>query len=123
MDFSVDSPWYKNTTQINTYSIDELAGTKLRALYQRKKGRDLFDIYRLSKENMINSLKTIEALQMYLQKQGLQVKREQYLDNLKLKLSEPVFRTDVGVLLVSGVEFDPELAFRQIESMINLLPD
>ena len=37
MNFSVDSRWYKNTTQINTYSIDELAGTKLRALYQRKK--------------------------------------------------------------------------------------
>ena len=123
MDFSVDSRWYKNTSQINTYSIDELAGSKLRALYQRKKGRDLFDIYRLSKENMINPLKTIEALQTYLQKQGLQVKREQYLNNLKLKLSEPVFRNDVEALLVSSVEFDPDLAFRQIEPIVKLLPE
>ena len=122
MDFSVDSRWYKNTSQINTYSIDELAGSKLRALYQRKKGRDLFDIYRLSKENMINPLKTMEALQTYLQKQGLQVKREQYLNNLKLKLSEPVFRNDVEALLVSGVEFNPDLAFREIESIVKLLP-
>ncbi len=78
---------------------------------KEKKGRDLFDLYRLSKVNMINPHKTIEALLAYLQKQGLQVKREQYLDNLKLKLSEPVFRADVKALLISGVEFDPDLAF------------
>ena len=29
---------------IQTYQLDELLGTKVRALYQRKKGRDLFDL-------------------------------------------------------------------------------
>ncbi len=42
--FAVESRWFTGNTEILTYSIDELLGTKLRALYQRKKGRDLFDL-------------------------------------------------------------------------------
>jgi hypothetical protein len=30
---------------LSTYTLDELIGTKIRALYQRKKGRDFFDLY------------------------------------------------------------------------------
>jgi len=41
--FTVDSRWFQGQAKICTYSLDELMGTKLRALYQRKKGRDLFD--------------------------------------------------------------------------------
>lgn len=41
---NVDSEWYAGKADIVTYSIEELLGTKLRALYQRKKGRDLFDM-------------------------------------------------------------------------------
>ncbi|NQV16518.1 nucleotidyl transferase AbiEii/AbiGii toxin family protein [bacterium] len=121
--YAVDSPWYRASTEVQTYSIDELAGTKLRALYQRKKGRDLFDIYRLLTDNLINPQMAVEAFQKYLQKQDLQVKRDQYTENIKLKLLEPVFRTDVESLLVSGVKFDPDEAFEQIESLIRLLPE
>ena len=32
-------------TMINGYDIHEMMGTKLRALFQRKRGRDLFDLY------------------------------------------------------------------------------
>ena len=42
--FSVDSSWFNGTCDIITYSLDELLGTKLCALYQRKKARDLFDL-------------------------------------------------------------------------------
>src|SRR6185312_1319592 len=41
---SVRSRWFTGVADILTYSIDELMGTKLRALYQRRKGRDLFDL-------------------------------------------------------------------------------
>ncbi|MCK0206378.1 nucleotidyl transferase AbiEii/AbiGii toxin family protein, partial [Ornithobacterium rhinotracheale] len=37
--FEVDSPWYKDKANIITYSLEELIATKLRALYQRRKGR------------------------------------------------------------------------------------
>lgn len=43
--FAVDSRWFSGKTEILTYDREELLGTKLRALYQRKKGRDLFDLF------------------------------------------------------------------------------
>jgi len=33
----VDNSWFSGETEINTYSLEELLGTKMRALYQRKK--------------------------------------------------------------------------------------
>ncbi len=42
--FRVDSRWWNGGAEITTFEIEELLGTKLRALYQRKKGRDLFDL-------------------------------------------------------------------------------
>lgn len=44
---SVDSPWWRGSATIPTFSIEELMGTKLRALYQRSKGRDLFDLWQV----------------------------------------------------------------------------
>ena len=43
--FAVESRWFSGRADIPTFHLDELMGTKLRALYQRKKGRDLFDLW------------------------------------------------------------------------------
>lgn len=43
--FAVNSRWFSGAAEILTYDLEELLGTKLRALYQRKKGRDLFDLW------------------------------------------------------------------------------
>ena len=42
---AVDNPWFSGTAEIPVYHLDELLGTKLRALHQRRKGRDLFDLW------------------------------------------------------------------------------
>jgi predicted nucleotidyltransferase component of viral defense system len=42
--FAVSNPWFTGAVRIPIYRPEELIGTKLRALYQRKKGRDLFDL-------------------------------------------------------------------------------
>ena len=36
-DFSIDTRWFNGTAKIQTYKLEELLGTKLRALYQRRK--------------------------------------------------------------------------------------
>ena len=48
--YEVNSAWYSDSCEVVTYDLDELAGTKLRALYQRRKGRDLFDLDMLIRE-------------------------------------------------------------------------
>lgn len=40
----VDSRWFSGRANIRSFRLDELLGTKMRALYQRRKGRDLFDL-------------------------------------------------------------------------------
>ncbi len=44
--FSIDNQWFSGQCSVTTYRLDELLGTKLRALYQRRKGRDLFDLHK-----------------------------------------------------------------------------
>lgn len=41
----VDSAWWSGNAEVLTFQPEELVVTKLRALYQRKKGRDLFDLW------------------------------------------------------------------------------
>lgn len=42
---AVDSPWYVGRAEVPTFVLAELVATKIRALYQRRKGRDLFDLW------------------------------------------------------------------------------
>lgn len=42
--FAVDNPWFSGSCNVTTFRLDELLATKFRALYQRKKLRDLFDM-------------------------------------------------------------------------------
>lgn len=39
------SGWFSGEVDVTTYSLEELIGTKLRALYRRRKGRDLYDLW------------------------------------------------------------------------------
>ena len=43
--FSVESQWFSGAANVQTFDIAELVSTKIRALYQRSKGRDLFDLW------------------------------------------------------------------------------
>ncbi|TIW52060.1 MAG: nucleotidyl transferase AbiEii/AbiGii toxin family protein, partial [Mesorhizobium sp.] len=42
--FGVENPWFNGEAAIPTFSREEMLATKLRALLQRNKGRDLFDL-------------------------------------------------------------------------------
>ena len=43
--FVVESPWFTGGADVPTFTIEELTATKIRALFQRRKGRDLFDLW------------------------------------------------------------------------------
>ncbi|MEJ1967073.1 MAG: nucleotidyl transferase AbiEii/AbiGii toxin family protein [Rhizomicrobium sp.] len=42
--FRVDNPWFSGFADVPTFSTEEVLSTKLRALLQRNKGRDLIDL-------------------------------------------------------------------------------
>ncbi|MCZ7576275.1 MAG: nucleotidyl transferase AbiEii/AbiGii toxin family protein [Dehalococcoidia bacterium] len=45
MTHDVRSSWFSGSANVQTFVPAELLATKIRALYQRKKGRDLFDLW------------------------------------------------------------------------------
>jgi predicted nucleotidyltransferase component of viral defense system len=42
--FEVTNPWFTGSAEVTTFSKEEILATKLRALLQRDKGRDLLDL-------------------------------------------------------------------------------
>ncbi|MBZ9905272.1 nucleotidyl transferase AbiEii/AbiGii toxin family protein [Mesorhizobium sp. BR115XR7A] len=43
-EFDVENPWFTGKTNVPTFSREEMLATQLRALLQRDKGRDLYDL-------------------------------------------------------------------------------
>lgn len=65
--FEVKSQWFNGSCEITTYQLDELVGTKLRALYQRKKGRDLFDLQKALENPNINPDNVVKCYREYIE--------------------------------------------------------
>jgi len=125
MPFGIKSPWYSGKTEVTTYYLEELLATKLRALYQRRKGRDLFDLAVAINHLKVDTKKIIEIFIYYMQEMGLKISRAQFEENLETKSLDVGFREDIIPLLATNgnfkVEFQENLALIQ-ENLICLLP-
>ena len=121
-DFAVKSRWFSGMAAIKTYSLNELLGTKLRALYQRKKGRDLFDLWIAHQYPEFDAGKVVECFRRYLEHEGLQISRAEFEANLDKKLSDSGFTDDTKPLLAPGVLWSVEEAGRFVlEELISRL--
>ena len=98
-------------------------GTKLRALYQRKKGRDLFDLATALKVPAVDPARIITAFSEYMDRGGHHITRELFERNLAAKLDDPLFTVDIGPLLAPGYSWDIADAPQAVGSrLIALLP-
>lgn len=109
-EFVVDNPWFAGRTLLSTYEPAELLGTKMRALYQRKKGRDLFDLWLATRDMDTRPRRIVGCFQGYLEHEGVRVSRAVFEANLAAKLKDESFLGDVRALLPAGVEYDPRVA-------------
>ncbi len=121
----VDSPWYGGVANVLTYEPEELLGTKLRALYQRKKGRDLFDLSEaITRIPGLDAPRVVACFTRYLEHDGLRVTRREFEDNLVAKLKDRAFLSDVPPLLAAGVKFDASVAAQRVrDAFISRLPE
>lgn len=105
-DFAVENPWFTGSAQIVTYAIEELLGTKLRALYQRRKGRDLFDLWLALTSCAVDEDKIVGCFAQYLERDGTRIPRADFEANLDAKLRSPAFVEDTAPLLPTGIRYD-----------------
>lgn len=114
--FSVVSPWFNGDCTITTYRPEEMLGTKVRALYQRSKGRDLFDINKAM--TSLPGLDHSAILQCYHRYMAESVDnpptQKQFLSNLGTKMNDPEFTGDIKALLRPTEIYDPQAAYHQL---------
>ena len=121
--FSMDSAWFKGAANIITYEMDELIATKLRALYQRRKGRDLFDLWYVTDRNLIKLNRVFDIFSKYCTYNNIKVSSEEFLKNLELKKDHRDFHMDMSVLLPSKLHWDFDEAYQfVVDNVISRLP-
>lgn len=105
--FEIESPWFSGYAEIAVYRIEELLGTKLRALYQRRKGRDLYDLWLALATIEVDPRVIIECFDRYMKHGGTPVSRAEFEENLMAKMSDPSFLEDIAPLIRPGIDYDP----------------
>jgi predicted nucleotidyltransferase component of viral defense system len=113
----IENTWVNGSCKLITYEAEEMLGTKLRALYQRKKGRDLFDLFH-ALTNL--DLDTSALIKCYKEYMAFSVDRlptkKQFLLNMEEKMQDPVFEGDMYSLLRPGIEYDQIKAYELIKT-------
>ena len=121
--FTVDGRWFAGTADVTTFDVNELLGTKLRALYQRKKGRDLFDMaFALQRDDVAPAV-LLRCFDRYMTEGGHSVTRAQFEANLHEKSTDSDFRDDIEALLGPTIPWDFEDALQIVlEQVVAKLP-
>ncbi len=118
--FQVSSSWFAGSADIQTFCAEELIATKLRALYQRSKGRDLFDLWIAQTYLGLTSAAIVECFAPYRPKGYTAKLAEQ---NLLRKLGRSDFRNDLGPLIADWpAEYNIDAAGRVvIDELLSLI--
>ena len=112
-------------TRIKGYDIHEMLGTKMRAMFQRTRGRDLFDLYwALTKSaKPADPAAIIESFQHYMKQEGTKAGRAEFISILDAHLKDRGFCSDMELLLRHGIIYDPQIAGSYVKThLLSLLP-
>ncbi|ANW05877.1 hypothetical protein LMTR13_26535 [Bradyrhizobium icense] len=116
--FSVSSRWFEGKCDISTYELDELLGTKLRALYQRKKGRDLFDLAIALKRDGVDPERIVKTFATYMEHGGHNITRALFEQNMHQKMTDAQFTADISPLLANEYSWDMKKAADEIAAVL-----
>lgn len=120
---NIASRWFTGSANVSTYAVEELLATKLRALYQRRKGRDLFDLAAAMRDIRPDPVSIVDIFQHYMREEGQRITQAEFLNNLANKYKHPAFVQDCLPLLRPGTDFDLAADARLVEhELISMLP-
>jgi predicted nucleotidyltransferase component of viral defense system len=119
IEHKIENTWAEGSCKLITFEAEEMLGTKLRALYQRKKGRDLFDLYHAL---MNLDLDTDLLVKCYKEYMAFSVDKpptqKQFLRSMEEKLEDPDFSGDIYALLRPEIEYDQSQAYELVRTEI-----
>ena len=103
--FEVANDWHRAKTEIASFTPEEMFGTKLRALLQRSKNRDIFDLHYGLEHLAIDDDKLVACFHHYLKLEGQQITRAMAEQRMLQKLTASLM-DDIAPLLPTGVRYD-----------------
>jgi predicted nucleotidyltransferase component of viral defense system len=107
--YAIDSPWWQGKAEIGTFPLEELLGTKLRALYQRSKGRDLFDLWHTLTHLDPDADEIVGSFRHYIKQEEFSF--PELAQNLLAKLADRDFRDDMTQLVIDlPADYEPKIA-------------
>jgi predicted nucleotidyltransferase component of viral defense system len=112
-------------TRIKGFDLHEMLGTKMRAMFQRKRGRDLFDLYwALTKSpTPVDPAAIIASFKHYLKQERTKAGRAEFIGILDAHLNDRGFCSDMQPLLRTDISYDPQAAGKYVKThLLNLLP-
>lgn len=110
---------------LNGYDLHEMLGTKMRALFQRRRGRDLFDLFwaLTQARPAVDPRLVVESFRHYLEKEGSRAGRDEFIGILDGHLADRGFCSDMVPLLRVGLTYDPKAAGALVkQKLLALLP-
>lgn len=114
--FSVESNWFEGSCSLTTYKIEELLGTKIRALYQRRKGRDLYDLYRAFSKSKLDIDAILHCYHRYMEfSVGNAPSQKEFTQNLELKLQDSYFVGDIIGLVRPDEVYEHQTAYELVK--------
>ena len=99
----------RRAREIVSFEPEELFGTKLRALLQRRKNRDLFDLHHGLTQLGLDRDKVVTCLNHYLALEDHPISRAEAEERMLKKLTRSLTE-DIEPLLPVGVRFDEAVA-------------
>jgi predicted nucleotidyltransferase component of viral defense system len=102
--FEIENPWFAGRTSIASFAPEELFGTKLRALLQRRQSRDLFDLNEGLRHLSLAPEKVIASFDHYLRHEGTQITRANAEERMLAKLTRSL-TDDIAPLLSADVVY------------------
>ncbi len=115
--YRMDSPWFAETASVRTFELPELMATKIRALFQRRKGRDVFDLWLAVQHAGVSPEEIASCFDPY-RPPDWSVARA--LLNLERKAADPRFIDDIDLLVVERpTDFDARDAVEVARAVIS----
>lgn len=125
----VDLPYHPPLAELDapvrlrSYDLDEMLGTKMRALLQRTQGRDLYDLdLALTRSATDGTLpdtgRVVAAFRDYMRRENTHVTRALFERELAKKLASPGFRADIATMLPAGHTFDVDAAAARVQAQL-----
>lgn len=121
--FEIENPWFTGSASIPTFQINELLAAKLRALFQRRKGRDLFDLWFGLTRGLVEPDQLLACFEKYTEPLNMPITRARFEKNLTGKLADRLFVDDIKPLIPRDFGYDVREAMNLVhEKLIKDIP-